>query len=140
MFWRFDNAGSVLFYDAWIPNLKKYARLQFGVPPSPAVNAAVIEQLCTAAQTLCTGAHLQYNSTADCIKTLSAKPFGDWDEVWGDNVVCRTLHVQLARLRPSVHCPHVGPTGGGKCVDVKYNDVYFDDRELFGSTDMFICP
>jgi hypothetical protein len=39
------------------------------------------------------------------------------------------------------HCPHVGPTGGGKCVDVLYNDVYFDDQALFGSPpgDTFIC-
>lgn len=31
-----------------------------------------------------------------------------------------------------IHCPHVGPTGGGKCVPISYNDVYFDDVELFG--------
>lgn len=34
----------------------------------------------------------------------------------------------------------MGNTGGGKCVNVKYNDVYFDDKELFGSTDTFVCP
>ncbi|MCJ1243216.1 hypothetical protein MMC30_000413 [Trapelia coarctata] len=140
VFWRFDDAGSVIYYDAWIPNLKTYTRLQFGVASSPAVNAASIEQLCARAQTVCTGANQQYDSATSCIKTLSAKPFGDWDEVWGDNVVCRTLHILLARLRPAVHCPHVGKTGGGKCVNVKYNDVYFDDKELFGSTDTFLCP
>lgn len=36
----------------------------------------------------------------------------------------------------------MGPTGGGKCVDVKYNDVYFDDKALFGepSGGTFVCP
>lgn len=106
VFWRFDDAGSVIFYDAWIPSLKKYARLQFGVQPSPAFHAASIERLCTATQALCTGANIQYKTTAGCIKSLSTKPFGDWDEVWGDNVVCRTLHVELARLRPAVSVSH----------------------------------
>ena len=102
MFWRFDDAGSVIYYDAWIPNLKSYALLQFGVTPSPAVNAASIEQLCSRTQKLCTGTNAQYASTTACMETLSAKPYGDWDEVWGDNVVCRTLHIMLARLRPAV--------------------------------------
>ena len=32
----------------------------------------------------------------------------------------------LAVLRPNVHCPHVGPTGGMKCVD-KSEDKWFLD-------------
>lgn len=39
-----------------------------------------------------------------------------------------------------IHCSHVGPTGGGKCIDVDYNDVYFDDEALFGSDSTFQCP
>lgn len=34
-------------------------------------------------------------------------------------------------VRPDVHCPHVGPTGGGKCVDIDYSTDYFDDERLF---------
>lgn len=50
----------------------------------------------------------------------------------------RVLHADVSR---QAHCPHVGPTGGGKCVDVTYNDVYIDDDQaLFGSGDPFICP
>ncbi|KAJ7209274.1 hypothetical protein GGX14DRAFT_566458 [Mycena pura] len=56
------------------------------------------------------------------------------DEAWGDNVCCRFIHLILAAIRPEVHCQHVGPTGGGKCIDIPYNQVYFDD-ELFGSRD-----
>lgn len=40
------------------------------------------------------------DSTENCIDTLSNKPFGTYDEVWGDNVVCRTIHVLLAAIRP----------------------------------------
>lgn len=73
---------------------------------------------------------------------LSQKDFGDWNELWADNVICQTLHVVLAKLRPDVHCEHVGPSGGWKCVDVDYNQVYFEDDEaLFGmGGDAFICP
>lgn len=31
-----------------------------------------------------------------------------------------------------VHCSHVGPTGGGKCIDVPFPQNYFSDEELFG--------
>ena len=82
------------------------------------------------------------DSVADCVKTLSSKRFGDYDEVWADSVVCRTIHIILARVRPDVHCMHVGPTGGGKCVDEPYNEGYFDDEALFGQPrgQTFICP
>ncbi|MCJ1351393.1 MAG: hypothetical protein MMC33_001377 [Icmadophila ericetorum] len=133
-FWRFDDTGAVTNYDAWLPNLSQYTQLLYGVAISPAGEAANIQQPCTDAQQLCTGNNTQYSSVGDCIATLTSKPYGDWDEAWGDNVVCRSIHVILARLRPMVHCPHVGPTGGGKCVVVNYNDVYFaDDQALFGT-------
>jgi hypothetical protein len=34
-----------------------------------------------------------------------------------DNLVCRHLHVPMLPLRPNVHCPHIGPSGGGMCID-----------------------
>ena len=101
-FWRFDTDGSVLYYDAWLPNLRLYTTRLYGTAPNPQVNAAVIDQICGQATKLCTGANTQYSDKDDCVKQLSAKDFGDWDEVWGDNVVCRSLHVLLAGLRPDV--------------------------------------
>lgn len=41
-------------------------------------------------------------SVAQCVSTLSGKPFGSYDEVWADNVVCRTIHIILALVRPDV--------------------------------------
>lgn len=42
---------------------------------------------------------------------------------------------------------HVGPTGGGKCVDVDFDQVYTDERTLYGDTGNggmfsgpFMCP
>ena len=36
---------------------------------------------------------------------------------------------------------HVGPTGGGKCVNEPYNEGYFDDVQLFGQPEgqTFMC-
>ena len=41
-----------------------------------------------------------------------------------------------------VHCPHTGPTGGGKCVNEPYEEGYFTtDEALFGrpAGQNFIC-
>ena len=27
------------------------------------------------------------------------------------------VHQNMVPLRPTVHCPHIGPTGGGYCTD-----------------------
>ena len=36
---------------------------------------------------------------------------------------------------------HVGPTGGGKCVNEPYNEGYFDDVQLFDRPEgqTFMC-
>jgi hypothetical protein len=39
-----------------------------------------------------------------------------------------------------VHCPHVGPSGGGKCVNIDYVDAYFNDLKLFGTSTPHLCP
>ncbi|PVH68257.1 hypothetical protein DL98DRAFT_441620, partial [Cadophora sp. DSE1049] len=63
-----------------------------------------------------------------------------------DNIMCRSIHVVLTLRRTAnvkqVHCPHVGPTGGMKCVNELYNEGYFNDQALFGSPqgETFICP
>ncbi|KAJ7478225.1 hypothetical protein FB451DRAFT_1241651 [Mycena latifolia] len=132
-FWRFDKAGAVLQYDAWIPSLDLFID---GLNPgyhSPAGMAGVIEGICAQQAQTCVGNNTVYASAATCVQTLTEKPFGRLDEAWGDNVVCRQIHVLLTKFRPEVHCPHVGPTGGGKCIDVAYNDVYFNDQFLFGA-------
>lgn len=42
-----------------------------------------------------------------------------------------------------MHCPHVGPTGGGKCTYEDYDDAYFgQDQRIFGAPlgQTFSCP
>ncbi|KAG7001359.1 hypothetical protein G7Y79_00032g067120 [Physcia stellaris] len=122
-FWEFDDKGAVSKYDAWVPNLGIYHPLT-----NPArTNAETINLVCSTVQAECTGKNAQYASVQNCVDVLSAKPFGDWDEVWMDSVV---------------HCPHVGPTGGGKCINEPYEDGYIlSDEALFGKPagQNFVC-
>ncbi|KAJ6579197.1 hypothetical protein DFH09DRAFT_1246204 [Mycena vulgaris] len=134
-FWHFDADGAVLKYDAWIPSLDLFSSASHGGPGfdpySPAAMNSTIDGVCGLQAKTCVGNNTVYNGVADCVQTLTAKNFGRLDEAWGDNVACRSIHALLTKLRPEVHCPHVGPTGGGKCIDVAYNDVYFNDQFLF---------
>lgn len=50
----------------------------------------------------CTGANKQWDSVDQCVATLTQKPMGTFDNLWGDNVWCRALHVRLTPLRPDV--------------------------------------
>jgi hypothetical protein len=50
-----------------------------------------------------------WSSVAQCVSTLSEKAFGSYDEVWADNVVCRTVHIILALVRPDVRFPFPDP-------------------------------
>jgi len=161
-FWRFDQEGAVLKYDAWIPNLNSWVESTTAAyVADPEFRAGSIQQICGATQQICRGANKQWESTEQCITTLSKKNYGSYDEAWGDNIVCRSIHLVLTQVRPDVsflrlcetprpdwtdqapqvHCIHVGPTGGGKCVDVKYPENYFADETLYGEPagETFMC-
>jgi hypothetical protein len=102
-FWRFDDCGAVLKYDAWIPNLNDWLEATTAAKTAdPQYRAQSIQQLCAVTEMRCTGANTQWNSTGECIGALSQKPYGTYDEAWGDNIVCRTIHIVLTQVRPDV--------------------------------------
>ncbi|KAK6527662.1 hypothetical protein TWF694_004642 [Orbilia ellipsospora] len=77
----------------------------------------------------------------NCFAQLTKKPFGDFNKLWSDSVVCRVVHLMLAVIDPVDHCPHVGPTGGMKCVNYGYEDrLFLSDAALFGDVHRFVCP
>lgn len=132
-FWKFDDDGAVLKYDAWIANLNSWLETTLaGRISNTQYQMQSIQQICAATQMRCTGPNAQWTSMDECVSVLSQKPYGTYDEAWGDHVVCRSIHLVLTLSRPDVHCAHVGPTGGGKCVNVPYNDAYFSDESLYG--------
>ena len=111
-FWRFDETGAVVAYDAILPSLHDYTDILYGIAPNGPVprrehQAAMIENICTAQNVLCVDKNKQYNSTDACVTHLYEIPYGNFDEAWGNDVVCRSYHVLLAKLRPDVsnlHC------------------------------------
>lgn len=66
----------------------------------------------------CTGANKQYGGNTECINFLTGSiRFGQDYELGRNTLLCRSLHQQMVQSRPGVHCPHIGPAGGGMCVD-----------------------
>ena len=93
----------MLRYDAWIPNLNAWVQHATGVAVgNPQAQAESIVQLCAITQLRCTGSNQQWASLEACVAGLSAKPYGNYDEAWGDNVVCRRIHLVLTQVRPAV--------------------------------------
>jgi hypothetical protein len=102
-FWKFDKHGAVLKYDAWLPNLNDWIQANMGVIISnPQYEIQTIQQICIVTQQRCTGSNTQWTSVEECVSTLCQKPYGNYDETWGDNIVCRTIHLVLTQVRPQV--------------------------------------
>lgn len=105
-FWKFDKAGAVLKYDAWIPNLNTWVEsTTFASVTDTTFQARSIEAICANTQQRCTGSNTQWTSAAECVASLSKKPYGHYDEAWGDNVVCRSIHLVLTQVHPDVRDP-----------------------------------
>lgn len=147
-FFQFNRFNRVISLDLNILNLGRASDL----PDIPEVHAAAIQQICTAL----TIAHISpltgavvYSGTCtssfdsaedfapefpvsdvpfqNCVAFMSSIPFGTWDRGHSNSVVCRQLHSLLTPVDPDMHCPHTSPSGGGKCVDVGYEDYYAED-------------
>lgn len=122
-FWRFDDQGRVLKYHAWVPNLQRWTRVAIGQDFDNVFTQKLTSAvLCPTIQKQCAGKNKQYKNTLDCIAKLEGKPFGNFDEAWGDNIACRTIHLVLTKVRPEIHCPHVGPKGGECIATISVSD------------------
>jgi hypothetical protein len=123
----FDENYKVCGYEGQIRNL--------GLTLDPAAYQdpqGSIAALCAATQQFCTGTLQQYASVEACIEYLSTQvPYGTYDRADQGNVICRFIHIQLVPITPSVHCPHVGPTGGNACYN-KTVDFYYNQTNFLG--------
>jgi hypothetical protein len=141
-FWQFDAAGQVERYHAWIPTLEAWIEAATGFDFGALVYQKFIPLfLCPLIVQRCTGANQVYSDIVSCTLALDLKPFGSFDEAWGDTVACRVIHLILTQVRPDIHCPHVGPDGGGKCSAIGYSTDYYSDLRLFGIPEgsVFTC-
>ncbi|CAF2854648.1 unnamed protein product [Rotaria sp. Silwood2] len=123
----FDKNYKLCGYDGQIRNL--------GLTLDPSTDAerqAIINIICTVQQIYCNGTLKQYSSVNDCEQYLMTQiPYGSFDRGDQGNVICRAIHTNFVPLLPSVHCPHVGPTGGGACTD-KTIDFYYNQINFLG--------
>ena len=97
------------------------------------VSDILAKTICTTHDKYCTGSDQQYSDNAACYAFLTKSiRFGKSYELGRNTLLCREVHEHMVQYRPDVHCPHIGPTGGGYCVDdMNYEQTvlqkYFDD-------------
>jgi hypothetical protein len=127
---EFNAQGEISEYDAsfrWLAWVIDYLldvftkSLGAGATDAVAISelaSALATQICQTASTYCIGALSQYESFSDCTDFLTTKiRFGKAYEMGMNTLICRSLHELMLPLRPEVHCPHVGKSGGDMCID-----------------------
>lgn len=81
------------------------------------------ESVCKIHEEYCTGENQQYASVDDCMGFMMSIPLGQMYQLGQNTAVCRMLHQEMVPERPSVHCAHIGPSGGDMCVERNYTEV-----------------
>lgn len=129
--WRFDEHGLITGYDLYFAGLTPaFAALGVDYTSAKVVREIIIPRLCASIEEFCNGDYRVYESEEACVRFLTPLPVKRLEE--GNLAACRAYHAPLARFRPNVHCAHVGPSGGGKCVDKPFETMYMDDDTLLG--------
>ncbi|CAD6593695.1 MAG: hypothetical protein ASARMPREDX12_007470 [Alectoria sarmentosa] len=132
----FNSAGEISMYDAtftgwwqWaVDLLLQTASQKLSVAEGKNVSLPETEtylqsklatSICSTAQKYCVGPQLQqYQNASQCYSYLTTQTrFGEAYELGRNTVLCRMVHQNMVPIRPAVHCPHIGPSGGGYCVD-----------------------
>jgi hypothetical protein len=128
-FWKFDKNNLITEYDLELANLDGFYKSQGIDFTDPSlVKGFIVSSICAQHDTHCIGDNNQYPSPGpSCSEFLGAESmkFGTPGIGWSNTVVCRNTHALMVKLRPGVHCSHIGPNGGGQCIDSPYG--YFDE-------------
>lgn len=97
------------------------------------IKSALVESICEVHEKYCQEDYPQYDSQEDCIEYLTNTRLGESWEGGDDSVWCRSIHQNMIEYRPSVHCPHLGPSGGDMCVSegTGYEEVVFNYNSTF---------
>jgi hypothetical protein len=118
-----------------------FQRLGMGGPVMPgiqneaqvrAVRNATIAGICQIVQSRCVvgGPNEQYPTQQACQDYYLSLTDGGWERGDQKDFGCVILHQILTQSRPDVHCAHVGPTGGLKCVSHPQPGFYAQDEEI----------
>ncbi|GLC52230.1 hypothetical protein PLESTB_000598100 [Pleodorina starrii] len=125
---RFDNYNRVAAADFTTDRYVEFTPalgVQAVFAANPNISASLLGGVCQAAATYCRTPSLQqYADVPTCLGFLSSVPFINPLRTQANSVMCRFLHSSLVRFAPEIHCPHIGPSGGGVCVDEPYSAFY----------------
>lgn len=76
--------------------------------------------ICQTHDQYCLDENKQYETNEACVDFLTnTVRFGKAYELGRNTLLCREVHEHMVQYRPTEHCPHIGPSGGGYCVDDK---------------------
>ena len=108
---NFNSENQICSYEANFVGMSRR-----DLPEDEAVRSKHITKLCAGIQALCVGGNQQYADQEECAKFMHSIPYGGNGQSDQNTRSCRVIHLALAKANPKTHCPHVGPTGGGKCI------------------------
>ncbi|KAJ5715241.1 uncharacterized protein N7483_012422 [Penicillium malachiteum] len=97
------------------------------------ISDTLAKTICNTHDQYCTGSNKQYADNSTCYDFLTKSiRFGKSYELGRNTLLCREVHEHMVQYRPDVHCSHIGPSGGGYCVDdMSYSQTvlqkYFND-------------
>lgn len=127
-----SRTNLVASYNIEFQRLGEYLLLVGATPSSNETILALQKQayaggICTYHNISCAGTpNQQYASFGACMQYIvSLNIFNPGLRMAGNTSYCRLVHALLVRYDPKLHCPHIGPTGGGKCTNVQ--NTYADD-------------
>jgi len=128
---NFNSKNQICAYEVTFLGLSRK-----DAPESVIARNATMNSLCNGIMGACpAGTALeQFPSFAACSAFMQTIPYGGWGQADQNTQQCRLIHLQLARANAVTHCPHTGPTGGGKCIfhpETSYHGENFDNcRDL----------
>ncbi|KAJ7356402.1 hypothetical protein DFH08DRAFT_953751 [Mycena albidolilacea] len=119
--------ASALFANIW-PRLRKHLIKELGLPhhtsQTMAIKIRAARDICSQHEEYCLGPNKQFESKEACMRFVLHKiPLGEIWQAGQNTTLCRYIHTPMLPLRPAVHCPHVGPTGGDMCFDHSYETL-----------------
>lgn len=107
--WQFDDLAA---------HAKKMLNFNTTAEVSKLSTNLLTGSVCQTAQSYCNGTNAQYKSKDECVDFLTNEvPFGSAYQLGMNTLTCRMVHQGMVPLRPEVHCPHLGRSGGGYCTD-----------------------
>lgn len=77
------------------------------------------DDYCATITTNCAAdADKQFKDTESCLGICKTWGVGTAADTSGNTLGCHTYHAGAAAMDATLHCPHAGPAGAGKCGDI----------------------